>query len=73
MRHWATAPRDVEAYDLRRTTAGHTYLARMKEGMVGVQFWSVNIPGEIRDSGYGNDRPAGWQDASARRLRDGVP
>ncbi|MDQ2930400.1 MAG: dipeptidase, partial [Gemmatimonadota bacterium] len=46
------APRDVEAYDLRKTTPGHTDLARMKEGMVGAQFWSVYIPGEIRDSGY---------------------
>ncbi|MEO6209845.1 MAG: dipeptidase, partial [Gemmatimonadaceae bacterium] len=45
-------PRDVEAYDLRKTTPGHTDLARMKEGMVGAQFWSVYIPGEIRDSGY---------------------
>jgi len=46
------APHDVEAYDLRRTTPGHTDLARMKDGMVGAQFWSVYIPGEIRDSGY---------------------
>ncbi|MDB4911103.1 MAG: rane dipeptidase [Gemmatimonadetes bacterium] len=46
------APRDAEAYDLRKTTPGHTDLARMKEGMVGAQFWSVYIPGEIRDSGY---------------------
>jgi membrane dipeptidase len=46
------APRDVEAYDLRHTTAGHTDLARMKEGMVGAQFWSVYIPGEVKDSGY---------------------
>ena len=45
-------PRDVEAYDLRKTTPGHTDLARMKEGMVGAQFWSVYIPGEIKDSGY---------------------
>ena len=45
-------PRDVEAYDLRTTTPGHTDLARMKEGMVGAQFWSVYIPGEIKDSGY---------------------
>ena len=45
-------PRDVEAYDLRQKTAGHTDLARMKEGMVGAQFWSVYIPGEIKDSGY---------------------
>ena len=46
------APRDVEAYDLRKTTPGHTDLARVKEGMLGAQFWSVYIPGEIRDSGY---------------------
>ena len=46
------APRDVEAYDLRKRTPGHTDLARMKEGMLGAQFWSVYIPGEIRDSGY---------------------
>ena len=47
-----TAPRDVDAYDLRKTTAGHTDLARLKDGMVGAQFWSVYIPGEIKDSGY---------------------
>src|SRR5437868_6672135 len=45
-------PRDVEAYDLRKHTAGMTDLARLKQGMVGAQFWSVYIPGEIRDSGY---------------------
>ena len=36
-------PRDVEAYDLRRATRGHTDLARMKEGMIGAQFWSVYV------------------------------
>jgi membrane dipeptidase len=46
------APRDVEAYDLRKTTPGHTDLARMKAGGLGAQFWSVYIPGEIKDSGY---------------------
>ena len=46
------APHDVEAYDLRKKTPGHTDLARLKQGMVGGQFWSVYIPGEIRDSGY---------------------
>jgi membrane dipeptidase len=45
-------PRDVEVYDLRHPTPGHTDLARMKDGMVGAQFWSVYIPGEIKDSGY---------------------
>jgi membrane dipeptidase len=47
-----TAPRDVAAYDLRGTTPGHTDLARLRQGRVGAQFWSIYIPGEIRDSGY---------------------
>lgn len=47
-----TAPRDVEAYDLRRRAPGHTDLARLQAGRVGAQFWSIYIPGEIRDSGY---------------------
>src|SRR3982750_2057360 len=45
-------PRDVEGYDLRRRTPGHTDIARLRTGMVGAQFWSVYIPGEVRDSGY---------------------
>lgn len=48
----ADHPRDVAAYDLRGHTPGHTDLARMKEGRLGAQFWSIYIPGEIRDSGY---------------------
>jgi membrane dipeptidase len=44
--------RDVEGYDLRKPTPGHTDLARLRRGMVGGQFWSIYIPGEIRDSGY---------------------
>jgi membrane dipeptidase len=35
---------DVEAYDLRRPTAGDTDLARLRAGGVGGQFWSVYIP-----------------------------
>ncbi|MBX9927762.1 MAG: dipeptidase [Gemmatimonadaceae bacterium] len=46
-------PRDVEAYDLRTPRKGKdTDLARMKAGMMGGQFWSVYIPGEIKDSGF---------------------
>src|SRR3954469_11423162 len=37
---------DVNAYDLRMRTPGHTDLARLKQGHVGAQFWSVYIPGE---------------------------
>ena len=43
---------DVEAYDLRKPTPGMTDLARLRKGMVGAQFWSIYIPGEIKDSGY---------------------
>jgi membrane dipeptidase len=52
IREATTAPHDVEAYDLRKKAVGHTDLARLKSGMVGGQFWSIYIPGEIRDSGY---------------------
>ena len=46
------APSDVEAYDLRRKSTGDTDLGRLAQGQVGAQFWSVYIPGEIKDSGY---------------------
>jgi membrane dipeptidase len=46
------APRDVAAYDLRTNTTGHTDLSRLAQGQVGAQFWSIYIPGEIKDSGY---------------------
>jgi len=52
IREAAGAPRDVAAYDLRTRTPGHTDLARLKEGQVAAQFWSIYIPGEIKDSGY---------------------
>jgi membrane dipeptidase len=49
IRESATAPRDVEAYDLRRHTAGNTDLARLREGGVGGQLWSVYVPAELDD------------------------
>jgi len=52
MREFANAPLDVEAYDLNKTTKGMTDIKRLRQGMVGGQFWSVYIPGEIRDSGF---------------------
>ena len=52
IREQASGPRDVERYDLRRHVTGHTDLERLGRGMVGAQFWSVYIPGEVRDSGY---------------------
>jgi len=52
MREDANAPLDVEAYDLSKPTKGMTDLARLRRGQVGGQFWSVYIPGEVKDSGY---------------------
>jgi membrane dipeptidase len=46
------APGDVDAYDLRKHTPHQTDIARMRAGKLGGQFWSVYIPGEIRDSGF---------------------
>jgi len=37
----------VEAYDLRGKVAGQTDIARLRQGGVGGQFWSVYIPGEM--------------------------
>ena len=52
IRQSETAPMDVAAYDLRTRTTGHTDLERLKQGQVGAQFWSIYVPGEVRDSGY---------------------
>ncbi len=45
-------PMDVEAYDLRMKTRGHTDFARLRAGKVGAQFWSIYIPGEMDDIAY---------------------
>ena len=52
IRQYRAAPMDVDAYDLRGRTPGHTDLERLRAGMVGAQFWSVYIPGEYADSGF---------------------
>src|SRR3954471_10713274 len=52
IREDSVARGNVDAYDLRKPTPGHTDLDRLKTGMVGAQFWSVYTPGEWRDSGY---------------------
>ncbi len=52
MRNYANAPLDVVAYDLTKTTPGHTDMARLREGGIGGQFWSVYVPGTVADSGY---------------------
>ncbi|MEO8909054.1 MAG: dipeptidase [Gemmatimonadaceae bacterium] len=62
---------NVDAYDLRKRTPGHTDLDRLKRGMVGAQFWSVYTPGEYRDSGYA--RVQLEQIDIARRMIDRYP
>ncbi len=52
IRNSKTAPRDVDAYDLRKPSPKHTDLARLAAGHVGAQFWSIYVPGEVKDSGY---------------------
>jgi membrane dipeptidase len=52
IRRFKKAPFDVDAYDLSQRTPGQTDIARLRKGMVGAQFWSVYIPGEIADSGF---------------------
>ncbi len=42
---------DVRAYDITRTTPGHTDIPRLREGMVGGQFWSVYIPSSSVQTG----------------------
>ncbi len=48
IREYAKAPHDVLAYDITRRTPGHTDIARLREGMVGAQFWSVYIPSDLQ-------------------------
>jgi membrane dipeptidase len=52
IREDSVARGNVDSYDLRKHTPGHTDLDRLKKGMVGAQFWSVYTPGEWRDSSY---------------------
>jgi membrane dipeptidase len=52
IRNRSEAPRDIVAFDLRQNLDGDTDIPRLREGMVGAQFWSVFIPGEYGDYGY---------------------
>jgi len=52
IREDSLSPLDVGAYDLTKRTRGHTDLERLRKGMVGAQFWSVYVPGEVKDSGF---------------------
>ncbi|HUE97593.1 MAG TPA: dipeptidase [Longimicrobiaceae bacterium] len=46
-----TAPGDVAAYGLAGRTTGQTDIPRLREGMVGGQFWSVYVPPSAAASG----------------------
>ncbi|MFN2315534.1 MAG: dipeptidase [Gemmatimonadales bacterium] len=52
IRQSPTARGHVAVYDLRTRTDGHTDLERLRQGMVGAQWWSVYLPGDWADSGY---------------------
>ena len=45
------AGHDVLAYDLEGRTPGHTDIPRLREGMVGGQFWSVYVPAGTMETG----------------------
>ena len=46
-------PRDVDHLDLRTDLKKlDTDFARIRKGGLGGQFWSIYIPGEVKDSGY---------------------
>ena len=52
IRNLEDTPMDVEAYDLRQRTPHDTDIERLRQGRVGAQFWSVFIPGEIKEQGF---------------------
>lgn len=51
IRNYEPAPHDVVAYGLDGRTQGHTDIPRLREGMVGAQFWSVYVPSDAVRSG----------------------
>ncbi len=44
IREKGTPPRDVESYDISKRARFDTDIPRLREGMVGAQFWSVYVP-----------------------------
>jgi membrane dipeptidase len=65
-----SAKSDLDAYDLRQKTPGHTDLERLRAGGVGGQFWSVYVPGELK-SGWGHTQLE--QIELARRMIERYP
>jgi membrane dipeptidase len=75
IRIWKTKPGDVESYNLRQTAPapGQTDLPRMREGMIGGQFWSVYVPGEEDTKKLGYARVQLEQIDIARRVIEKYP
>lgn len=48
IREDAAHPMDIDHYDLRQRTPHETDLARLKQGKLSAQFWSVYVPGELK-------------------------
>jgi len=65
--------RDVAAYDLRKATPHDTDLARLRQGHVGGQFWSVYIPSTDDAKQAGFARIQLEQIDIARRVIDRYP
>ena len=61
-------PFDVVAYDLRGRTQGHTDIARLRQGRVGGQFWSIYIPGDTATQRLGFAKVQLEQIDIARRM-----
>jgi membrane dipeptidase len=49
VREAGAAPGDVAAYDLRTKAPGQTDIPRLRAGHVGGVFWSVYVPGEVKE------------------------
>jgi membrane dipeptidase len=52
LRESKSASMDVDAFDVSRRAAGDTDIPRLREGEVGAQFWSVYVPGELKDGRF---------------------
>lgn len=59
IREDAAHPMDLEHYDLRQRTPHETDLARLNQGKLSAQFWSVYVPGELK---------SGWAVAQLEQI-----
>jgi membrane dipeptidase len=73
IRQSTAAPHDVEAYDLRERTSGHTDLDRLRSGLLGGQFWSVYVPGDTATARLGFAKVQLEQIDIARRVIEKYP